>query len=58
MLTLMMAHWLACLWAFVGRNSGDGRLIEDAPRDLGVLRDERGDERVRVADGVAVEEVE
>ena len=32
--------------------------LEDAPRHLGVLRDERGDERVGVADGVAVEEVE
>ena len=26
LLTLIMAHWLACLWAFVGRNSGDGIL--------------------------------
>lgn len=32
-LTLMMAHWLACLWGWVGRNSGDGVLSEDAPRD-------------------------
>ena len=33
LLTLMMAHWLACLWGYVGRNSGDGILSADAPRD-------------------------
>ena len=33
LLVVIMAHWLACLWAFVGRNSGDGILSEDAARD-------------------------
>ena len=32
-MTLLMAHWLASLWGFVGRNSGDGLLTEDAERD-------------------------
>ena len=33
LLTLILAHWLACLWGFVGRNSGDGTLTPNAPRD-------------------------
>lgn len=33
LLVLFASHWLACLWGFVGRNSGDGVLSVQAERD-------------------------
>ena len=30
-ITLVMAHWLACLWAFVGRSGNYKRVLEDDP---------------------------
>ena len=30
-ITLVMAHWLACLWAFVGRSANYRSVLEDDP---------------------------